>query len=206
MTASASSFLSRARAHNNTTTLRWSREAAGLTWRSSLARRIRERDASRGARAAARSVGGRWIAARVGHTLGGARSHENGARAWVFRTRGGGRGGARAVGAGCVGRYRESVVRWGSLVICERVSRAAGRGGARSARERRRGAHSTRGRARMESGEFGCEAPRGSGAVSGAGAAEFILRGGAHVLSCGHTIETTPVPVKLPKLSSFWRS
>ena len=100
MTASASSFLSRARAHNNTTTLRWSREAAGLTWRSSLARRIRERDASRGARAAARSVDGRWIAARVGHTLGGARSHENGARAWVFRTRGGGRGGARAVGAG----------------------------------------------------------------------------------------------------------
>ena len=112
---------------------------------------------------------------------------------------------ARARSARGVG-YRESVVRWGSLVICERVSRAAGRGGARSARERRRGAHSTRGRARMESGEFGCEAPRGSGAVSGAGAAEFILRGGAVPLSCGHTIETTPVPVKLPKLSSFWRS
>ena len=35
---------------------------------------------------------------------------------------------------------------------------------------------------------------------------EFILQRAGDVSSCGHTIETTPVPVKLPKLSSFWRS
>ena len=140
-------------------------------------------------------------------TLGGARSHG--------MARGRGR---LAHAAAAVAARARSAREWGVMglsrsasrslaLVCERVCRAAGRGGARSARERRRGAHGAPpAAARCESGEFG----RARGTAAGSGACVFaqmfIYRGDGVQHSCGHTIETTPVPVKLPKLSSFWRS